>query len=109
MNENAMALFLEKLKSDAELLEKLRAAKDDETFVAIAQAAGFTIDRSELFKHMQADGAALTEQELESISGGARMQYDTGGSWQCRSSYDVTLCKTNQMCCNFSAADTCLC
>lgn len=108
MNENAMALFLEKLKSDAELLEKLRAAKDDDTFVAIAQAAGFTIDRTELFKHMQADGAALTEQELESISGGM-MRADTGGSWQCRSSYDVTLCVTNQMCCKFSAADTCLC
>ena len=54
--------FLEKVKGDSSLQEKLKAAKSPEDVVAIAKESGhdFALERVN----------QLTEKELESVSGG---------------------------------------
>lgn len=109
MSEEQIQAFLAKVKGDARLLQRLRAATDDESFVAMAREAGFSIDRAELSRYM-ASQMELTDEELEGVAGGMRPRGTPGNtSFDCRSSRDVTLCVTNMSCCNFSAANTCLC
>ena len=43
MSEEQLKAFLEKVKADTSLQEKLKAASDADAVVAIAKAAGFTI------------------------------------------------------------------
>ena len=66
MSEEQLKAFLEAVKADAELQEKLKAAKDVEAVVEIAKAAGFVISAEEL-KSAQAE---LSDEELEGIAGG---------------------------------------
>ena len=54
MSEEQLKAFLEAVKADAELQEKLKAAKDVEAVVEIAKAAGFVISAEEL-KSAQAE------------------------------------------------------
>jgi len=66
MSEEQLKAFLEALKADAGLQEKLNAAGDADAVVAIAKAAGFVISAEEL-KRAQAD---LSDEELEGVAGG---------------------------------------
>ena len=66
MSEDQLKAFLEKVKTDTSLQEKLKAATDVDAVVAIAREAGFPISGEEL----QNAQAKLTEEELESVSGG---------------------------------------
>ena len=66
MSEEQLKAFLEKVKADTSLQEKLKAAADDNAVVAIAKESGFSISADDL---MKAD-ADLSEEELESASGG---------------------------------------
>ena len=68
MSEEQLKAFLEAVKADAELQEKLKAAKDVEAVVEIAKAAGFVISAEEL-KRAQAE---LSDEELEGVAGGYR-------------------------------------
>ena len=78
MSEEQLKAFLEAVKADAGLQEKLKAAKDVDAVVAIAKAAGFVISVDEL-KKSQTDfgrGAGRTEisdEELEGVAGGFRL------------------------------------
>ena len=67
MSEEQLKAFLEKVKGDTSLQEKLKAASDVDAVVAIAKAAGFTITTEDLSSHRQ----NLTEDELEGMAGGA--------------------------------------
>ena len=67
MSEEQLKAFLEKVKADTSLQEKLKAASDADAVVAIAKAAGFTITTEDLNSHRQ----NLTEDELEGVAGGA--------------------------------------
>jgi predicted ribosomally synthesized peptide with nif11-like leader len=108
MSEEQIKAFLGKVKGNPLLFERLRAATDDESFVAIAKEAGFSVDRVELSRYLANDGETLSDEELEGVAGG--MMKERGDtSFNCKSSADVTLCVTNMSCCNFSAANTCLC
>ena len=62
MSEEQLKAFLEKVKSDTSLQEKLKAAKTHEDVVGVAKEHGheFTQD------HMQ----ELSEEELEGVAGG---------------------------------------
>ena len=62
MSEGQLKAFLEKVKVDTSLQEKLKAAKSPEDVVAVAKEHGheFTADKI----------TALSEEELESVSGG---------------------------------------
>jgi len=65
MPENQLKAFLEAVKADAGLQEKLQAAGDADAVVAIAKAVGFEISANEL-KRAQAE---VSEKELEGVAG----------------------------------------
>ena len=66
MSEEQLKAFLEAVKVDAQLQEKLKAAADADAVVAIAKAAGFVISAEEL-KMAQAE---VSDEELEGVAGG---------------------------------------
>ena len=68
MSEEQLKAFLEAVKADAGLQEKLNAAKDADAVVEIAKAAGFVISAEELKKAQ----AEISEEELEGVAGGGR-------------------------------------
>ena len=63
MSEEQLKAFLEKVKSDSNLQEKLKAAKSPEDVAGIAKEYGheFTADKL----------SQLSEDELEGVAGGA--------------------------------------
>jgi len=67
MSEEQLKAFLEVVKADAGLQEKLKAAGDADAVVAIAKAAGFVISAEELKNRSQAE---ISEGELEGVAGG---------------------------------------
>ena len=67
MSEEQLKAFLEKVKADTSLQEKLKAAADDsDAVLAIAKDAGFSISADDLTKAQ----SELSEEELEDVSGG---------------------------------------
>jgi predicted ribosomally synthesized peptide with nif11-like leader len=66
MSEEQLKAFLEAVKADAGLQEKLKAAGDLDAVVEIAKAAGFVISAEEV-KRAQAE---VSEEELEAVAGG---------------------------------------
>jgi len=69
MSEEQLKAFLEAVKADAGLQEKLNAATDADAAVAIAKEVGFMISSDEL-QRAQAVGEELSDEELESVAGG---------------------------------------
>ena len=67
MSEEQLKSFLEKVKTDTGLKEKLKAAADSDAVLAIAKEAGFSISADDL-KNAQSE---LSEEELEGVAGGA--------------------------------------
>jgi len=81
MSEEQLKAFLEAVKADAGLQEKLKAATDADAVVAIAKAAGFVISAEEL-KRAQAEGSGVSEvseEELEGVAGGTVYSFQGGG------------------------------
>ena len=66
MSEEQLKAFLEKVKSDTSLQEKLKAASDADTVISIAKEAGFSISTDDLKKAQ----SELSEEELEGVAGG---------------------------------------
>ena len=64
MSEEQLKAFLEKAKGDTSLMAKLKAS-DANTIVGIAKEAGYNISADDLKR------IPLSEEELESSSGGA--------------------------------------
>lgn len=65
MTKEQLNAFLEAVKVNAELQEKLKAAANADSVVAIAKTAGFMISAEELRKKQ----AEVSEEELESVAG----------------------------------------
>ena len=70
MSEEQLKAFLEAVKADASLQEKLKAAGDDDAVIAIAKAAGFAISADDLKKAQSEISKEISEEELESVAGG---------------------------------------
>ena len=68
MSEEQLKAFLEKVKGDTSLQEKLKAVTDPDAVVVIAKAAGFMISVDDL---NNAGYQELSEEELEGVAGGA--------------------------------------
>ena len=66
MSEEQLKAFLEKVKDDAILREKLKAAADSDAVVAIAKNVGFAISVDDLLNTQ----SEMSEEELESVAGG---------------------------------------
>jgi len=75
MSEEQLKAFLEAVKADARLQEKLKMAEDADAVVAIAKAADFMISADELKKARR----ELSEEELEGLAGGFGDTINTRG------------------------------
>ena len=67
MSEEQLKAFLEKVKGDTSLQEKLKATADSDAVLAIAKEAGFSISADDL-KNTQSD--EISNEELEGAAGG---------------------------------------
>ena len=68
MSEEQLKAFLEKVKGDTSLKEKLKAASDADGVVAIAKEAGFSISADDL-NNTQSE---IEDAELEGAAGETR-------------------------------------
>ena len=75
MSEEQLKAFLEKVKGDTSLQEKLKAAADANAVSAIAENAGYKISTESIEKFM----TEISDKELEGVAGGALHQ-ERGGS-----------------------------
>ncbi|WP_114993441.1 Nif11-like leader peptide family natural product precursor [Synechococcus sp. UW179A] len=73
MSEEQLKAFIEKVKADTSLQEKLKAAGDADAVLAIAKDAGFSISADDL-KNAQSD---LSDEEIEGVAGGGSVVCDT--------------------------------
>ena len=69
MSEEQLKAFLEKVKGDTTLQEKLNGAADADAVVEIAKDAGFSITAEDI-QSMQSATVELSDEELEGASGG---------------------------------------
>ena len=72
MSEEQLKAFLEKVKADTSLQEKLNEAADADAVVEIAKEAGFSIT-SEDIQPMQSATVELSDEELGNAAGGIRL------------------------------------
>ena len=63
MSEEQLKAFLEKVKADTSLQEKLKAAGDVDAALAIAKEAGFSISADDV-------QTEISKEELEGVAGG---------------------------------------
>ena len=75
MSEEKLKAFLEKVKADTSLQEKLNEAADADAVVEIAKEAGFSITAED----MQSSTVELSDEELEGAAGGGTRA--DGRSW----------------------------
>ena len=78
MSEEQLKAFMEAVKADAGLQEKLNAAADSEAVVAIAKEAGFLISAEDL-QRSQGQETEISEEDLEGVAGG-RIKHTEGYS-----------------------------
>jgi predicted ribosomally synthesized peptide with nif11-like leader len=66
MSEEQLKAFLEKVKADTSLQEKLKEASNSDAVLVIAKEAGFSIFADDL-KNAQSE---ISDEELEGVAGG---------------------------------------
>ena len=69
MSIEQLKAFLEKVKSDTSLQEKLKAAASHKAAIAIAKAAGFLISAEDI-QSMQSESVEFSDGKLEGAAGG---------------------------------------
>ena len=69
MSEEQLKAFLEKVKGDTSLQEKLKAAASPEAAIEIAKEAGFAITAEDV-QSTQSATVELSDKELEGAAGG---------------------------------------
>ena len=92
MSEEQLSALLAKLKDDAGLLEKLKAAADLDVALAIAKEAGFDVSKADWLKHQAKETLVLSDKELEAVAGATGIYCSAEGSWCCGSN-DWILCR----------------
>ena len=84
MSEDQPKAFLEKLKGDTSLQEKLNAAADVNAVTVIAKEAGFSISADDLKSAQSSD---FSDKELEGVAGGG--EFRMGISYYERPKYAI--------------------
>ena len=69
MSEEQLKAFLEVVKADADLQEKLKGAADLDAAVAIANEAKFEMSKDDWFKYLAEQPFELGDEELELVAG----------------------------------------
>ena len=77
MSEEQLNAFLEKVKGDTTLQEKLNGAADSGAVVEIAKEAGFSITAEDI-QLRQSATEQLSDEELEGASGGLNLRCSWG-------------------------------
>ena len=77
MSEEQLKAFLKKVKAEAGLQEKLKAAADPNAVSAIAKEAGFSISADDI-KRAQSE---LSDEDLDEIAGGHQSQQKPFPYW----------------------------
>ena len=77
MSEEQLKAFLEKVKADTSLQEKLKAAASPEAAMDIAKEAGFSITAEDI-QSMQSE--SVNDEELEGAAAGAHCFWQVGCS-----------------------------
>ena len=70
MTQNQIDAFLAAVKADEQLHKKLSEAKNAESVVRVAEAAGFSLTVEQIEEMRTGSKGELSEKELESVSGG---------------------------------------
>ena len=75
MSEEQLKAFLEKVKGDTSLQEKLKAASDADAVVSVAKEEGFSISIDDIKAQLlelsdEAGDVELSDEELEGVAGG---------------------------------------
>ena len=70
MSEEQLSAFLETVKGDTSLQEKLNGAADADAVMEIAKEAGFAITAEDI-QSMQSAPEELSDEELENAAGGS--------------------------------------
>jgi predicted ribosomally synthesized peptide with nif11-like leader len=70
ISEEQIAALLAKIKDDAGLQEKLKAAADLDAAVAMAKEAGFDVSKADWLKYQAKQNLELSDGELEGMAGG---------------------------------------
>ena len=78
MSEEQLKAFLEKVKGDTNLQEKLKAASDADAVTAIAKEAGFMISADDLTNAQ----SELSDKELEGVAGATLYTAKRAGLFQ---------------------------
>jgi predicted ribosomally synthesized peptide with nif11-like leader len=81
MSEEQLKAFLEAVKADAGLQEKLKGAADLDAAVALAKEEGFDVSKADWLKYQAGQILELSDEELEGVSGGARLGTGAGLVW----------------------------
>jgi len=71
MSQEDLQKFLEAVRQDSSLQERLQSAADAEAVVAIAKTASFTLDAEEARKVIATVPTELSDSDLEDVAGGA--------------------------------------
>ena len=91
MSEEQLKAFVEKIKADTSLQEKLKATADANAVVAIAKDAGFSITAEYIQSRYSIRSRELADEELEGAAGGA-------GTWVSQSLRSLK-CSLVDKCC----------
>jgi len=70
MSEEQLSALLAKLNEDACFREKLQGAADLDAAVALAQEAGFDVNKADWLRHQAKQTLELSDDELEDVAGG---------------------------------------
>ena len=80
MSEEQLKAFVEKVKADTSLQEKLKAAASPEAAIEIAKEAGFLITAEDIQSmNNNRETVELSDEELEGAAGGINGGRDCGG------------------------------
>ena len=77
MSKEQLKAFLEKVKGDTSLQDRLKASKSQDDVVSIAKDAGFMITAEEL-KNAQAE---VSDEALEGVAGGVGCKWSSLTTW----------------------------
>ena len=82
MSEEQLKAFLEKVKGDTSLQEKLNGAADADAVMEIAKAAGFAITTEDIQSmQSQLQSVELSDEELEGAAGGGQLPWTERPTW----------------------------
>jgi predicted ribosomally synthesized peptide with nif11-like leader len=83
MSKEQLKAFMEAVKTDAVLQEKLKGAAELDAAVAIAKEAGFDVSKEDWLNYQAQQTLQLSDEELGGVAGGEERQRPTKSGFGC--------------------------